>query len=315
LLVAGAAVLVLYTLRSAQGVPPIPGLGPHAFSSSNEQSVSLPTLSRLQICNKVGNVNISVDTSGANTIKVSAKKTVQATSDQEAAQKFKQMFVEIQPPDTLQNALACRKSSATPTPTGSQSDTQQTAQSLLVNVTIPTSDTIVPNTAYVVDLTISVPQTSLPKDGPTMYLDLEAPLGNITIDGLSGSLHIRGGTGDVSVKHAVLTDGSDIETGHGNVTFNGLLAVPQSTPARFMLRCERGDIDVTLPADLNLLLDSNTNAGTIKSDFPFKVDNKSGKDPVSYHGPLNPDTTARPGTLVLDVSLGNVTIHKQQATT
>lgn len=312
-LVAVSAVIVILTLRTFQGNNPLPGLGPRPFTRIDAQSVNLSTLSRLQVCDKVGNVTINVNPdTNAHDIKISTKKTVQAGSQSEADQKFKQIIVEIQPPATVQNKLTCPKPALTPMPTDNQGDSSA-AQSLLVNVTIPNSNTVLPNTSNSADITITVPQTIPSQNVSTLFLDVEAPLGNVNIDHIGGSLHVRGGTGNVTVTNAILSNGSDIETGQGNVTFNGSFAVPP-TQAQFILRCERGNIDVTVqhPNTYNLTLDANSNSGTIKSDFPIKVDNNTGNGPVSYHGPLNPDLSPTASTLVLDVSLGNVTIHKGQ---
>jgi hypothetical protein len=309
-LVIAAAVVVLLTLHTFQGTNSLPILGSHAFTHTDKQTVNLPSLTHLQVCDKVGNISINVDPApDASSITISSQKIVQAGSQNEADQQFKQLMVEIQPPATLQNKLACSRPAPLPTPIASTDD----QKGLIVNVTLPNSNTILPNAANSVDINILIPRASLPQNGPTLSLDVEAPLGKVLVNGLSGALYIRGGTGDVVVQHAILANGSDIETGQGNVTFSGLLAMPPDPQARIILRCEKGNIDVTLPQDLNLTLDSNTNAGTIKSDFAIQVDNGNGSQPVSYHGPLNSSINLKPGTLVLDVSLGNVVVHKQQS--
>ncbi|MBO0778966.1 MAG: hypothetical protein J2P37_09095 [Ktedonobacteraceae bacterium] len=318
-LVVVAAVVVVFALRSMQGGNPLPGLGGHAFTRSDTQSINLPTLSRLQVCDKVGNVSISVDPNASST-KVSAKKTVQAGSQGEAEQKFKQIMVEIQPPGTVQNKLTCPKPALTPTPSSGQGGSSD-AQSLVVNVTVPGNDnTIMPDAANSVDINILIPQTSLPKNGPTMFVDVEAPLGNVAVSGLQGVLHIRSGTGNIVVKNAILAGGSDIETGEGNITFGGRLAVPPpgtSPPAdgtfQFTLHCEKGDIDATLPADLNLTLDTYTNVGTIKSEFGTRIDSKGDGGSVDYRGPLNPNAALQPGKLAINTSVGKIVIHKQQS--
>ncbi len=152
-------------------------------------------------------------------------------------------------------------------------------------------------------------------NGPSTSVDVEAPIGDINVDGLSGVLNIRGGTGNVTVKHAILVDGSHIETAQGNVAFNGFLAAPQTDNgkgAQYIIQSEH-NVDVTLPGNTNVILDANTNVGKISSDFPINVTNANGA--MSYNGPLNTTastSTQSSSTLVLDVSTGNVTIHRSQ---
>ncbi len=149
-----------------------------------------------------------------------------------------------------------------------------------------------------------------------MLVNIEAPIGDITLDGLGGLLNIRGSNGNVNVNHAILLDGSHIETGQGNVTFNGLLVVPTDgqTPARYMISSEQGMIDVTLPGNTNVILDTNTNVGNIHSEFNAPIQG-GGSNGVNYYGPLDTTTAATTtptAVLSIDVSSGNVNIHKAQ---
>ena len=179
-------------------------------------------------------------------------------------------------------------------------------------MTVPDSGGFLQNNGDSVDATITLPAAALPKNGPSMQLDVEAPVGKVIVDGLSGVLNIRGSTGDVTVHHAILADGSHIETGQGNVTFDGMLVVPPTSstqnPARFVFQSEQGNIAVTLPPTTNVTLDANTNVGAINSEFDIKVQNSSGSS--NYHGPLDISAQPSPATLVLDVSTGNINIHK-----
>jgi hypothetical protein len=106
--------------------------------------------------------------------------------------------------------------------------------------------------------------------------------------------------------------GSDIETGQGNITLNGRLITPITTATAqqsyFKLSSEKGSIDVTLPDTTNVTLDTNTNAGTIKSDFNNQIQTSAGA--ANYQGPLNASAGTPTSTLVIDVSLGNVILHK-----
>ena len=110
----------------------------------------------------------------------------------------------------------------------------------------------------------------------------------------------------------MLFDGSHLETGTGNVQFSGSLNLTPSngnTTPHYKLQCESGQINVTLPAGTNIILDANTNAGAITSDFPINVQSSGGA--ANFYGPLISGSTQGPpqAVLTLNVSTGQVTIH------
>jgi len=243
---------------------------------------------------------------------------VHKNTQSDATQAFGKIAVEVQPPGTITNPLTCTRPQGTPTPSSTPTATPADntgANTLTVNVTIPDSDGLLRTTSDAVDLSITLPQKALPQDNiASLLLDIEAPVGAITVDGVSGSLQVSGGTGNVKISHAVLAPGSRIGTAQGNVTFNGWLlpANPPDPNARYVLQSEKGNIDVTLPDNTNVTLDANTNVGAIHSEFPIDVNNNGG--PVNYHGPLNSQAASQAAAkLILDVSTGNVNIHKSQA--
>jgi hypothetical protein len=318
--VLAAAVIVFVAIRSSQagGLGNIGVIGgTQTFTQENTQQVPLTTLSQMQVCDKIGNVMITVDPNATtDSATIATKKFARASGKSEAEQEFKRIAVEVQPPGSTNNNLACSKQSipgATPTSNAS-STTGNAAAALMVNITTPESGGFLQNSGDSVDVTITLPAAALPKNGPLMQLSVEAPVGKVTVDGLSGVLNIRGSTGDVVVHHAILADGSHIETAQGNVTFDGMLVVPPTNdtknPARFVFLSEQGNIDVTLPSTTNVTLDANTNVGKINSEFDIKVQNSD--EAASYHGALNASMEPQPATLVLDVSTGNVNIHKGQ---
>lgn len=303
-----AAALVFYTLRLMPGNTPIhiPGLaGIHTYTQNNTQQVTLNSLSQLQVCDKIGNVSVTVDPQASQTT-ITTKKVVQATSQNEANQDFKQIIVEVQPPATIQHPLACARFAT------SSANNQPAGTTLTVNTTIPNSGDITSANANRVDITIVLPPTALPQNGPSQAVTVESLVGNIAVNGLSGQFNIKGSTGDVTIKNAYLMPGSDIETGQGNITLNGRLITP-TTPATnqqsyFRLSSEKGNINVTLPDTTNVTLDTNTNSGTIKSDFNNQI--QTNASAASYQGPLSASANAPTSTLVIDVSLGNITLHK-----
>lgn len=321
--VLAAAVVVFLAYRASQGgnvsIGPI-GAGPRTFTREDTTQVPLASLTQILICDKIGNVSITVNPA-ATTATVKTKKIVHKTSQADADQEFGRIVVEVQPPGTITNPQTCTRSQALPpstpgTLTATPSVPPTSSESaLIVNVAIPNSDGLLRTTGDSVDVAITLPQKLLTSDVPSMLLAVNAPMGNITIDGLSGLLDIKGNTGNVTITHAVLADGSRIETGQGNVTFNGWLLTAAdtntNTPGRYVLQSEQGTIDITLPATTNVTLDANTNVGAIRSEFPIPVNNNGG--PVNYAGPLNPTAgNASPTKLILDVSTGNVNIRKAQ---
>ncbi len=318
LIVLAAAVVVFLAIRTSQGMGntglpiPIIGGGIQAFTHQDTQQVTLTSLTQLQVCNKIGNVSIRVDPN-ASTINVATKKTVQANSQSDADQEFGRILVEVQPPGTITQPSSCATAQTTSTPTTSPTDT---SGALIVNVTLPANQGLLHSNSDSVDVTVTLPPNLLPSStGPTTFvLNVGVAAGNITVDGINGELNIRGSSGDVMVSNAILADNSNLSTGEGNITFSGTLALPtdSTTAARFYVRSEHGNIDVTLPNTTNVILDANTNVGKITSDFPLNIQEDS-TGSQSYHGPLTPSAgTAPASTLILDVSTGNVTIHKAQ---
>lgn len=318
--VVGAAIVVFLAFRASQGQGI--GIGPvgtvQTFTHEDTTQVALSALSQLQICDKIGNISIQVDPN-ITTATIKSKKIVHKNTQKDADQAFSRIAVEVQPPSTINHPLTCTRPGGTPTPSPATPVTgnggTSTTNTLTVNVTIPDSDSLLRTTGDAVDLTLTLPQQALPLDNTSpLLLDIEAPVGNITVDGVSGSLQITGGTGNVKVSHAVLAPGSHIGTAQGNVTFNGWLLPPNApdTNASYVIQSEKGNIDVTVPDNTNVILDANTNVGAIHSEFPIEVNNNGG--PVNYHGPLNSKAASQAtAKLTLDVSTGNVNIHKASA--
>ena len=258
----------------------------------------------MQVHNQIGNITITVDPS-ATTPTIATLKKVKAASSDEANKEFGNISVQVQPADST----------------------------LSVTATVPDTGNIFANHNDSVDLTITLPPQSVNPTAtsigasptPTLstestasattplMLNADLSIGDIRVDGLSGILQLKDDVGNITVDHATLSDGSHLQTGTGNVTFNGNVdatpAANNSTP-RYKLQSETGNIDVTLPGDTNIILDANTNAGTITSDFPISV--QTSGNSANYYGPLNSNST--PGSaqpvLTLNVGTGNVNLHR-----
>lgn len=304
--VVAAAVVVFLTLRTSQGVTPVPVPGinnVHSFTHDDSIPVPLSTpLTQLQVCDKIGNISIHVDTN-AQAAMIATHKIVHTDNSTDANQEFGRIKVEAQPPGTISQSLTCTQPAAQSSATGNSNSV------MIVNATMPDSQSFVHGSSDAVDLSITLPQAMLPTD-PVLGLNAETAVGNITVDGLSGALSIKDSSGNIQVNHAILADRSRIETGQGNVIFNGLLAKSNDPQVRYTLQSEQGKIDVTLPGDTNVILDANTNVGKITSEFGTNIQsNNNGQ--ANYHGPLNSSAgTSSGGTLILDVSTGDVNIHK-----
>lgn len=324
--VVAAGVVVFLALRSAQtglpssgGLPGIGGGGSSVFKDISTVPVQLSSLSNLQVCDKIGNISIGTD-STVTQPQVKTTKIVHAASASDAKQEFSKIAIEVQPPATINNPSACTRAVATPTPGTNNgtptAGTNNANNALTVNVTLPSDGGLLQSQSDAVDVQVTLP-TSFFSTGSTntsaapFFLNVQAPLGNITIDGLQGVLLIKGSSGNINLTHATLLTGSDVEMGQGNITFNGSLA-PDSDPnasSSYILHSEQGAIDVTLPSTTNVTLDASSNVGAIRgSDFSINVNGNGG--PVSYRGALNSATTSAKAVLTIDVSIGNITLHK-----
>lgn len=313
LIVLGTAAFVYVTWRNSQtgGLKGFVPLGTQSYVQTSTQQVQISSLSQLLVCDHIGNITITVDPQ-ANQATIVTKKNVQAGSQNEANQTFKQLNVEIQPPSTIQQPLNCARFSppaATPT-TGSTSQ-GNAASSLIVNVTIPNSSGLLPTTTNSVDVNITLPPAALPK--PDLFLDVESSVGNTTINGLSGQLDIKGSTGNITIKQSYLMPGSDIETGQGDISFDGRLIVPSNpaTQATYKFSSDKGTLTLSLPDTTNVTVDANTNSGKIRGDFNLPAQTK--EEASNYYGPLIAGAGTPAATLTADMSLGDIVIQKQQA--
>src|SRR5207248_5327131 len=116
---------------------------------------------------------------------------------------------------------------------------------------------------------------------PPCTINYDISIGEVMVSGHNCVLSIKDDVGSIKVGRATLSNGSHLETGTGDVTFNGSLDTTgvinqASTTPRYKLQSETGTVDVTLPADTNIVLDANTNAGTITSDFPIDIKTSGG---------------------------------------
>ncbi len=292
ILVLAAAIVVFVAIRGATGSSILPVIGnPGTYTQQGPtKQVALPQLTAIQVHDPIGNITISVD-ANTTTPTVAYTKKVHAANNDDANNQFKNITVQVQP-----------------TGTGT----------LFVSASVPDSGSLLGNHNASVDLNITLPEgsnTTTSTSAPTapLALKLDMSIGNISVDGLSGNFQVKDDIGNITVRQAILSDGSHLQTGTGNVTFNGKLDTTpgtNSTTVRYKLQSETGNVDATIPADTNVTLDANTNAGTITTDFPINIQSSAGS--ATYYGPLNPGSSqgASQAVFSLNVSTGNVYLHK-----
>ncbi len=293
LIVIGVGIAAYLAVRSTTGggigIGGIGGIGNTSTYTQNKQyPVQISTITQLQIHNQIGDVTITVDPNATEPI-VSTTKKVKASSQSDANSQFNSIAVQIEPAGTPATTLA-------------------------VNASVSNNSSIFGNHNNSVDIVITLPpsvntgSTPVVLNGGSTVSNVTS-VGNVTITGLNGVLNVKNDIGNITVQHAMLSPGSMLGTGTGNVTFNGALNTASGSSSNqsiYTIQSEAGNLDVTLPASINVTLDAYTNAGNITTDFNLsQIKQQDG----SYNGPIIYGTTPN-ALLKLHVSSGNVALHK-----
>lgn len=272
-----------------------------SFTKQVQQPLPISATTRqLQVHNRVGNLSIMVD-STATQATLSAVEKVQASSSSDANKEFGRISVNV-------------KAGSDPS-------------ILTVSATVPdTSGGLLAGASDSVDMTIVLPSVvnKIPPSSFTLSADV-ASTGDMSVQNFTGLLNLTDNMGNISVQQGFLTEGSCLQTNRGNVTFNGSLATASITDTGlvpctanttqnphpwFSIKSGVGNVDVTLSAETtSVILDASTNSGKINaSDFNLNIQqNPDGS--ASYDGPLTAGTSPT-AELVLEVSTGNITLHK-----
>jgi hypothetical protein len=290
ILVLAAAVVVLVAIHSATGggiagIPGIPILpNPTTYTRQSSQTLSVSSLGLLQVQDQIGNVTITVDPNTTTATLTTIKKAKVANSSA-ANGEFNKINVQVQP----------------------------IGSGLTINATVPASGGILGTHTDSVDLVFTLPQSAISATGGTPpALTVNMSIGNITVKNLGGLLTLKDDVGNITVSQSVLYDGSHLETGTGNITYSGSInttPVAGNTAPLYKLQSETGNVNATLPANTNVILDANTNLGKISSAFPINITNSDGA--ANFYGPLLTNSTSTPkAVLTLDVSTGNVAIQQ-----
>jgi len=290
ILVLSAVIIVLLAVRSATNggsAPIIPGIpNQSTYSKQSQQALPISSLTMLQVHNQVGNVTITADPN-ATSATLTTVKNVKAASSDDANKEFTNISVQIQVPN----------------PT-----------SLSITATVPDTGSIFGSHNDSVDMNIILPASVLTSAaGTPCTLTVDNSIGNVAVSGINGILLLKDDVGNITVDHTTLFDTSHLLTGTGKVTFNGDLdtnpLASGSTP-RYKLQSETGTVEATLPGSTNIILDANTNYGTIMSDFPINI--TTSDKSANFYGPLNANSPSGPAVavLTLNVSTGDVLVHK-----
>jgi hypothetical protein len=304
LIVLTAVIIVLVAVRTATNggsIPAIPGVpNQTTYSNTSQQTLQITSLSQLQIHNQIGNVTITADPNASATTITTTKHVKAATSD-DANKEFNNISVQAQAPTASNNTLSV---TATVPDTGNLFGNHN--DSVDLNITLPTS--------VLASATTAIPTTTASSPRRTLFtLNVDNSIGDVTVSGLQGILLLKDDIGNITVDHTTLFDTSHLLTGTGKVTFNGSLdttpLASNATP-RYKLQSETGTVEATLPGDTNIILDANTNAGKITSDFPINV--TTSDQSANFYGPLNTNSPSGSPVAVftLSVSTGNVIVHR-----
>lgn len=289
LVVIGVGIAAYLAVRSANGGGIGIGIGnTTTYTQQKSQPVPLSSITQLQIHNQIGNVTITVDPNATEPV-VSTTKTVKASSQSNANSQFNSIAVQIEPAGTPATTLA-------------------------VNASVSDNSSIFGNHNNSVDIVVTLPPsvntggTPVALNGGSTVSNVTS-VGNVTITGLNGDLNAKDDIGNITVQNAMLSPGSTLETGTGNVTFNGTLDTTSGSSSNqsiYTIQSEAGNLNVTLPASINVTLDVYTNSGNISSDFNLsQIKQQDG----SYSGPIIYGT--QPNALLkLHVSTGNIALHK-----
>ncbi len=291
LVVLGIGIAAYLAVRSATGGGiGIGGIGgTSTYTQPHTQSVPLAIITQLQIQNQIGDVTITVDPN-ATTPTVSTTKIVKATSQSDANNQFNAISVQVEPAGTSASTLA-------------------------VHVSVPNSSTVFSSHNGSVNIVITLPPSVNTGNTPVVLNGGSSPItitstGNVSINGLNGVLNVKNDSGKITVQNALLSPGSTLETQNGDITFTGTVdtvAGSSNNPSIYTISSEVGSLDVTLPANINVILDAYTNTGTISSDFDLsKIKRPDG----SYLGPIG-SGSAPNALLKLHVSTGNIVLHKR----
>ncbi|HEX7737696.1 MAG TPA: hypothetical protein VF458_22795 [Ktedonobacteraceae bacterium] len=309
LVVAGVLVfLVLHNTSLGQNL----GVGKSIFNQSSLQGLTLGSSTQVIVKNQAGNIAISID-QGASAATLTSVKHVQASSQSDANNQFKQIKLSVtmitRGTDPSCLAASCLLVSATTSTSGGGLFGGSNGNSVDLTITLPAS--------------FNSPETNAPN-----IIAASTSAGNINVSGFVGMLNLNGsaGTTNINITRSLIFAGTCIQTMHGNVTIAQGSTFDLSTPPQWTTPCDTilkkdplqpwfvvkssvGNVNITLTTNLNnMLLDAYTNNGHIIGDFNLNITVNG--DSATYHGPVLPNTNPT-AALYVNTSTGDITLHKQ----
>jgi hypothetical protein len=100
--------------------------------------------------------------------------------------------------------------------------------------------------------------------------------GSIRAHNINGPLQAITQNGDIVVGKATLDDQSTLETTNGSVHFQGTI----DSQGSYKMMTDRGNIDVTLPANAAFQVDASTHAGSVHNAFGNAVVGSAPRAPI-----------------------------------
>lgn len=165
-----------------------------------------------------------------------------------------------------------------------------------------------------IDITVTMAQDTNPFNGNRQVnIDVTVPqqtnmqvrlnAGNITMHGITGQLTTQVDAGNIDVQGGTLSDGSQVQSSVGNVTYQGALA----SGAKVSIGANTGSVTVTLPANTATSINASTAVGSIGVsgwDLSPSTVNTTGQ---ALSGTLGSSAN---GSLSVKVNTGSITINQ-----
>ncbi len=295
-------------------------IGKSPYHLATSQTLSLGNATQLIVQNQVGNISVqgNANATGAT---LESVKTVEASSQSDADQQFKQITLTVSSVTHTINPTCLATSSPC----------------LLISVMLPGGQHTGPlgsSSSDTVDLTITLPATftQLSQTGTPATIAASTTSGTISVDKFNGILDLSGsnGTVNIAVTNSLIFAGTCLQTTNGNVTIgqqslfdlnsaDAPTYVPcsntqiQSGQPWYVVKTDVGNLHISLNAKVgtsqfDLKLEAYDNQGKITNTFGLPVTTNSDGS-LQCIGSLNPDTTPV-ALLYVDASTGNIQVDK-----
>jgi len=266
-------------------------LGQVLQTRNDESTVSMSSVTHIQVCNKSGNTVIHTDPS-VEKITVKSRKAIYTDNDAEQAavdRSLQALVVHIQDASSSNCSWLSQ---------GGDSST------LTVTATTPDDQDIGKVHRDRVDLEIIVPDTTIKQSGVAVHIE---SFDQIQLTGIGGNLQLTSLSGNVDVEKSFLGQDSRLYTASGDLHFSGALHGPTNN---YEFISDSGDVTLTFPTKTNATLEMDAPTGSISSDFNLKNIEETATG-ARFSGELNPGAgIAASIKLKVRAGDGSITIHK-----